>query len=133
GRPAGSLGSTLRDRDPRAGARASLPGSRRARRGRGGAGAGHRPDPVAPPQEAGQTDAAARETPAVAEPEPVPHVAPRIVSRWPRRRDALRVTEGAALDFGVRAASEKRDARLAYAWFGDGRRVGRRERWRFLA
>ena len=91
------------------------------------------PDPVAPPQEAGQTDAAARETPAVAEPEPVPHVAPRIVSRWPRRRDALRVTEGAALDFGVRAASEKRDARLAYAWFVDGRRVGRRERWRFLA
>src|SRR5207249_9899581 len=35
-----------------------------------------------------------------------------------------------ALDFGVRAASEKRDARLAYAWFVDGRRVGRRERWR---
>ena len=55
------------------------------------------------------------------------------MSRWPRRRDALRVTEGAALDFGVRAASEKRDARLAYAWFVDGRRVGRRERWRFLA
>ena len=91
------------------------------------------PDPVAPAEEARQPDAVARETPAVAKAERVPHGAPRIVSRWPRARNAIRVTEGAALDFGVRAAGENPDAGLAYAWFVDGRRVGRRGRWRFVA
>ena len=91
------------------------------------------PDPVVPAEGAAQPDAAAHETPAVAEPEPVPRVAPRIVSRWPRARDTIRIIEGAALDFGVRAASENPDAQLAYAWFVDGRRVGRREGWRFVA
>jgi len=91
------------------------------------------PDPVAPAEEARQPDAVARETPAVAKAERVPHGAPRIVSRWPRARNAIRVTEGAALDFGVRAAGEDPDAGLAYVWLVDGRRVGRRGRWRFVA
>jgi len=89
-------------------------------------------DRVAPPEETRQPNAPAGNTPASAKPEPVPHVAPRIVSHSPRRRDALRVTEGTALDFDVRASAEDPDAALAYAWFVDGRRVGRQRRFRFV-
>ena len=91
------------------------------------------PDPVAPAEEASQPNAPAGETAASTKPEPVPHVAPRIVSHSPRRRHALRVTEGAALAFDVRASVEDPDAALAYAWFVDGRRVGRQRRFRFVA
>jgi len=90
------------------------------------------PDRVAPADEASQPEAAASETPAVARLEPAPRVAPRIVSRWPQR-GAIRLTEGAALDFGVRASDQGVDAALAYAWFVDGRRVGRQQRFRFVA
>ncbi len=89
-------------------------------------------DRVAPPEETRQPNAPAGNTPASAKPEPVPHVAPRIVSHSPRRRDALRVTEGTALDFDVRASAEDPDAALAYAWFVDGRRVVRQRRFRFV-
>src|SRR5437016_5483477 len=89
-------------------------------------------DRVAPAEEASQPNAPAGETVASTKPEPVPHVAPRIVSHSPRRRDALRVTEGTALDFAVRASAEDPDAALAYVWFVDGRRVGRQRRFRFV-
>ena len=89
-------------------------------------------DRVAPAEEASQPNAPAGETVASTKPEPVPHVAPRIVSHSPRRRDALRVTEGTALDFNVRASAEDPDAALAYVWFVDGRRVGRQRRFRFV-
>jgi len=90
-------------------------------------------DRVAPAEETSQPNAPAGETAASTKPEPVPHVAPpRIVSHSPRRRDALRVTEGTALDFDVRASAEDPDAALAYVWFVDGRRVGRQRRFRFV-
>src|SRR2546428_672577 len=90
------------------------------------------PAGAAPAEEASRPNAPAGETAASTKPEPVPHVAPRIVSHSPRRRDALRVTEGTALDFDVRASAEDPDAALAYVWFVDGRRVGRQRRFRFV-
>src|SRR5438445_22618 len=58
---------------------------------------------------------------------------PRIVGRWPRQRDAISVTEGAAVEFGVRAADQDPDGGITYEWLMDGRSVGRRPTWRFVA
>src|SRR5207244_7909438 len=74
------------------------------------------PDRVAPAEEASQPDAAAGETTAVARLEPAPRGTPRIVSRRPQR-GAIRLTEGVAIDFGVRASDQGVDTALAYAWF----------------
>ena len=90
------------------------------------------PDRVAPAEEASQPDAAAGETTAVARLEPAPRGTPRIVSRRPQR-GAIRLTEGVAIDFGVRAGDQGPDAALAYTWFVDGRRAGRQPRFRFVA
>ena len=90
------------------------------------------PDRVAPAEEASQPDAAASETTGVARLEPAPRGTPRIVSRRPQR-GAIRLTEGAAIDFGVRASDQGVDAALAYAWFVDGRRAGRQQTFRFVA
>jgi hypothetical protein len=67
----------------------------------------------------------------VPEPEPVPNVAPRIVSSRPRA-GRLDVAEGAAVDFEVRATDDAADA-LRYTWLIDGRVVARTPRWRFVA
>jgi len=63
---------------------------------------------------------------------PPPDVAPRIVGYQPRRRDPLGVTEGAPVDFSVRATDKDPGDPITYAWFLDGRRVGQRPGWRFV-
>ena len=68
--------------------------------------------------------------PAAAPPAPAPNVAPRIVSRRPRA-DRVEVTEGAGVDFDVRATDDPGD-RLRYTWLLDGRPVARGPRWRFV-
>jgi protein kinase-like protein len=103
------------------------------------------PEPVAPPppvvaiaeqvpapEEAAQPNASA-EPSTMATPAPARHAAPRIVGHWPRRRDAIPVMEGAAVDFGVRANDGDADGPLAYAWFVDGQRAGRRPSFRYAA
>jgi hypothetical protein len=62
---------------------------------------------------------------------PALNAAPRIVSRRPRA-DRVDVTEGAAVDFDVRATDDPGD-RLRYTWLLDGRPVARAPRWRFVA
>jgi hypothetical protein len=64
-------------------------------------------------------------------PEPA-RTAPRIVRASPDDR-ALDVLEGAVVDFDVRASNGNTGDRLAHAWFLDGQRVSRRQRWRFNA
>jgi hypothetical protein len=85
------------------------------------------------PDEPAPVVAAVREEPErVAAPAPpAPNVAPRIVSRRPRA-DRLDVTEGAAVDFDVRASDDPGD-RLRYTWLLDGRPIARAPRWRFVA
>jgi len=63
---------------------------------------------------------------------PPADVAPEIVGYQPRRRDPLGVTEGAAVDFSVRATDKDPSDPLTYAWFLDGRRVSQRPSWRFV-
>src|SRR5207249_1695241 len=89
--------------------------------------------PAAVPDRIASAQAAAGAGDAIEKPRPARPAAPRIVSRWPRQRDAISVTEGAAVEFGVRAADQDPDGGLAYAWFMDGRSVGRRPTWRFVA
>jgi hypothetical protein len=64
---------------------------------------------------------------------PPPDVAPRIVSYLPRRRDPLGVTEGAAVDFSVRATDQDPNDPVTYTWLLDGRKVSQRPGWRFVA
>ena len=64
---------------------------------------------------------------------PPPDVAPRIVSYLPRRRDPLSVTEGAAVDFSVRATDQDLNDPVTYTWMLDGRKVSHRPGWRFVA
>ena len=63
---------------------------------------------------------------------PPPDVAPRIVSYRPRRRDPLSVTEGAPVDFSVRATDQDLNDPVTYTWFLDGRRVSQRPGWVFV-
>ena len=67
----------------------------------------------------------------VGPPAPV-RLPPQIISSRPsgERVDAF---EGAAVDFTVRASNGLPGDRMAYTWFLDGRKVGRREAWRFSA
>jgi hypothetical protein len=94
------------------------------------------PAPPVPPavaDEAVQPDAAADETLTVVVLDPARNVAPRIVSQRPREREAISVTEGGTLEFSVRAIDGDPGDQPTYAWFVDGRRVGSRAGWRFVA
>jgi hypothetical protein len=76
---------------------------------------------------------AALEPIALAKAEPARNLAPRIVSHRPRGGQALSVSERGFVDFSVRATDRNPDDRLAYAWFVDGKKVGRGASWRFVA
>ena len=72
-------------------------------------------------------------------PEPVTRPAtrrnlpPRIVSSVPHQGDPISMTEGSALEFSVLATDRDPDDQLRYAWLLDGRTVGQRQSWRFVA
>jgi len=64
---------------------------------------------------------------------PAPKHGPRIVSRRPRVAAPVDVTEGAAIEFSVRAEDPDDGDVVTYAWRVDGRTVGRGARFRFVA
>ena len=69
---------------------------------------------------------------AAAELRPARKLPPRITARQPKG-NMVDVTEGRTAEFSVRATERAADDLLSYAWFVDGRKVGRDARWRFTA
>jgi hypothetical protein len=59
------------------------------------------------------------------------NLAPRIVGRRPYATKPVRVTEGRPVAFSVRATDRNPGDRLAYAWFVDGKQMGRSSSFRF--
>jgi serine/threonine protein kinase len=64
---------------------------------------------------------------------PEPKRPPQIASARPPAGRPVSVLEGGIVDFSVRATDRNPDDQLSYAWFLDGRPVGQRPSWRFIA
>ncbi len=70
---------------------------------------------------------------AVKSPPPVVPVPPRIVGQTPAPKGRLAVEEGKVIDFGLKVRAPDPKAKLAYAWFLDGKPVGMDKSFRYQA
>jgi hypothetical protein len=82
---------------------------------------------------AAQEQTALPAAPAVEKPRPSGPSAPRVGRVRPARGERVSVMLGRAVDFTATAVDADPDDTVGYEWFLNGRRVSRRQSWRFVA